>query len=172
MKNLIICNVKDKIKSIKKQLIEDTLKTRHLQNIDHYSFEVNTSQKNYVYNILIDECKKRLNSFTLKDTNFKLWGYYTDKSYHLGSRWHNHLDSSTINAVLYVKPVKGYGIEFIKSIGRIHFPVVLDPKPYDLLIFPNYVDHRPLIPKNKIRISYNLELRCKEDVNDIFKDYI
>ena len=43
------------------------------------------------------------------------------------------------------------------------------PKPFDLIIFPNYLDHRPHGSEtDKKRISINIELQCKEKAEDIF----
>ena len=45
-----------------------------------------------------------------------------------------------------------------------------EPNDFDLLIFPNYLKHKPVASKLETRISLNLELECLENVNSIFKN--
>lgn len=155
-------NIKSQIIKLVDDIIIDALKTRHEQN---YNFEIFTKHKEKLYNIFISESKKVLDKFTLKDNNFKLWCYYTDQSYHKGDTWHNHIKTSTINGVLYLKTVKDTGIEF-KNKGDQFY---IEPEDFDLLIFPDYLNHRPLNSKTETRISLNMELRCNETSSDIFK---
>ena len=45
-----------------------------------------------------------------------------------------------------------------------------EPKPFDLIVFPNYLDHKPRTAKEKRqKISLNLELLCKEEAKNLFK---
>ena len=154
-------------KFITKELVDDilidALKTRHKQ---FYNFEVFTKHKEKLYNIFIKESRYILNKFTLKDEDFKLWCYYTDHTFHKGDTWHNHIDTSTINGVFYLKTVKNKGIEFENNGDRAYF----EPIDYDLLIFPSYLNHRPLNSKFETRISLNMELRCNESVYEVFSE--
>ena len=78
--------------------------------------------------------------------------------------WHNHINTSTINGVLYLETIPKHGIKF-KYDNKITYKEV---KPYDLLIFPNFLDHVPIISKLKRRISLNFELNCVEKSEEIF----
>ena len=52
MRDLIYCvNLKNEVSHLKESIIEDAMKTRHLQS---YSFEILTDHKDYLYNILIE----------------------------------------------------------------------------------------------------------------------
>ena len=88
----------------------------------------------------------------MADENFKLWCYFTDKKYSNGNGvWHNHITTSTINCVIYLKTIKKCGIEFEDF--------YVEANDYDMLIFPGHMNHRPIINSGKERISLNLELR-------------
>jgi len=154
-------NIKSQIIDYVDDIKNDIIKTRYKQN---FNFEVFTEYKDKLYNIFIEESKKVLNEFTLKDENFRLWCYYTDQSYHKGNTWHNHIKTSTINGVLYLKTVKDTGIEF-EHIGKTTY---IEPEDFDLLIFPDYLNHRPLTSNTEPRISLNIELRCNETSKEIF----
>ena len=156
-------NIKSQIIELVDDIKNDALKTRHEQD---FNFEIFTEHKGKLYNIFIEESKKVLNKFTLKDRNFKLWCYYTDQSYHKGDIWHNHIKTCTINGVLYLKTVKDTGIEFEHN-DKITY---VEPKDFDLLIFPNYLNHRPITSHTEARISLNMELRCNETVDEIFSE--
>ena len=159
-----IVNIKNQIsKEVVDDIKIDILKTRHNQD---YNFEVFTKYKNRLYDIFIKQSKRILKKFTLKDENFSLWCYYTDHTYYKGDTWHNHIDTSTINAVLYLKTVDGKGIEFEHD-GKTTY---VEPKDFDLLIFPNYLNHRPLTSDTETRISLNMELRCNETSKEIFSE--
>ena len=62
-------NIKSQIIELVDDIKNDALKTRHLQD---WNFEIFTEHKGKLYNIFIEESKKVLNKFTLKDENFKL----------------------------------------------------------------------------------------------------
>ena len=167
-------NLKNYLKPIEKELLIDVERYKHLRDIN---FSVETKHKDFIYNTFINICRERLNNFTLIDTDFKLWCFYTEKSWVDGGRvieekstkipFHNHLHTTTINSVLYLKSPKGCGLD-IEYENKTEF---LKMKDYDIIIFPNWLNHRPVISNTKSRISFNLELRCKEDVNDIFRYY-
>ena len=162
MNNLIhSMNVEKEVSHLTESIINDALKTRYQQA---YNFEVITNHKDYLYNLLIEKSKNVLNNFTIADKNFRIWCYFTDDTYYKGNTWHNHLNTSTINAVLYLQTVKGKGIEFDHNGEYFYY----EPNNYDLLIFPDFLNHRPLTSKTERRISLNLELNCLEDSKDIF----
>jgi hypothetical protein len=86
----------------------------------------------------------------------------SDKDFNKG-RWHNHIETSTINSVLYLK-TQNKGIRFRHKNKKIH----MLPKENDLLVFPSFLEHFPDVSKNKPRITLNLELRCNETAESIF----
>jgi len=156
-------SITNELLNIKKDLIKACLKQRIKLNPKlAYNFEVESKHKNYLYNIFYHTSKSYLNNFTLHDVNFKLWCYLSDKNFHKG-RWHNHLKTSTINCVIYLK-TQNKGINFKHN----HREINIIPKENDLLIFPNFLDHYPEPSKKEPRITLNLEFRCKEDAKDIF----
>ena len=172
-------NVTRQIKPIKDQLINDALFSQCNKQGD-YNYEVNTNYRQYLYDVFIEHSRRSLNNFTLRDTDFKVWCYWTDETYSQGDTWHNHFNTSTINGVLYLKVVKGYGIEFKTDYNDTYKQNIsnkeynrdnvkyIEPNNFDLLIFPDFIDHRPLISKDKRRISFNLEIRCNESSKKIF----
>jgi hypothetical protein len=160
-------NIKKEVEKIIPYLIEECIKDRHTLNKNlGNNFLVNTIHTEFLYKIFKKNCKKFLNKFTLKDTNFKTWCYFSDSSY-TGVGWHNHIKTCTINGVLYIKlPKNEKGIDFKIKDKVVNFI----PKEFDLLIFPDYLDHFPYpSTTEEARISINLELRCLEKSKDIFK---
>ena len=173
-------NVTRQIKPIKDQLINDAIFSQYNRPKGSFNYEVNSNYRQYLYDMFIEHSRKLLNNFTLRDTNFKVWCYLTDETYSQGDTWHNHIHTSTINGVLYLNVVKGYGIEFKTDYNNTYKQDIpnreynrdnvtyIEPNNFDLLIFPNFIDHRPLISKDKRRISFNLEIRCNESSKEIF----
>jgi len=167
MRNLYLENISDSLFFIKRDIVKDvedskpdTLKPTDL------NFQVNSKYKDYLYNIFISRCKKLLNNFSLSNNKLCLWSYYTDKNSNK-SIYHNHERTSTINGVIYIKTVDNCGINFIDENNKVCY---YEPNDFDLLIFPNYVKHKPVASKLETRISLNLELECLENVNSIFKN--
>jgi len=159
-------NINKQIKLFKNNLIEDCIKGRISHNINGArNYLINTKYKTKLYQILINYCKMNLNKFSIKDKNFKVWCYYSDNNFNEGN-WHNHINTSTINAVLYLKiPSDNLGIDF-----KINNEIKnYKPKSGDLLVFPNYLDHYPYPSYDKPRISLNLEIICNEPSREIFK---
>ena len=171
-------NVTKKILPIKNLLLEEILQSRVSQR--GYNFEVNTVYTEYLYNILLKFSREVLNPFTLTESTLKVWCYYADKQFQMGDVWHNHMNTSTINAVLYLETVKGCGLQYSTEYDGVKIGNIQDknfnsrsikyfePKNYDLVLFPNFLNHRPIFSKNKRRISLNLELSCLESSYSIF----
>jgi len=168
MSNLIKVSIDDQIKNYKDDLINECLVSRILDPtiIDgSNNYFVDSKHTKTLYDVLINVCSKYFN-FTIKDNDFKLWCYYSDDKFN-GAKWHNHINTCTINAVLYLKiPKDNKGIDFRHNDKIIN----CKPKPGDLIIFPNFLDHYAYPSHNEPRISLNLELRCHEDSNDIFNN--
>ena len=173
-------NIENKIRDVKSSLIAEVIASRNSQIQCGYNFEVFTMYREYLYNIFIDYSKEFLSKFTLTDIDHKVWCYYSDKSSQMGDVWHNHMNTATINGVLYLETVKGCGLQYstvydCKKIGNIMHKdfnkkglKYLEVKNCDLVIFPNFLNHRPIFSKKHRRISLNLELNCLENPLDIF----
>ena len=177
-------NLRKEIHSIRNDLINDALKScpqRSSSEMHIYNFPLYTQHTEYLYHLFIRESRRLLNNFTLRDEDFKVWCYLTDENYSQGDTWHNHIRTSTINGVLYLQTVRGGGIEICTDYNvNIKYDIpdeeynrenikYIQPNNFDLLIFPNFIDHRPIIPKSKKkRITFNMELRCKEPSHTIF----
>ena len=153
--------IENNIKNFKTNLINECLAQRNLEQ-DCNNFKLNTMYLHNLYKLFITNAKKVLNKFTLKDKDFKIWCYITDKSYS-DTHWHNHKKSATINCVIYLK-TNNKGIDFIVNNKKKY----LKPKDGDMLIFPASLDHCPQPATDKKRISLNLEIRCNENEQEIF----
>jgi len=159
-------SLKKELKNKKDEIIKDILKTKHKEDgTPNYNFEVFTKYNDYLYNLFIKKSKKLLNNFTIKDSNLKVWCYFTGSGNHVEDIWHNHTRTSNINSVIYLETVKDHGIKF--EIGKESWYV--EPKNFDLLIFPGFLNHKPITSSTQKRISLNLELKCNEEDKAIFR---
>lgn len=168
----VLCiNVKDKVQDYYLDLLIETIEQRPIpefQNGNNYIFK--SKYTNQLYDFFISLCKKHLNPFTINSLNFGTWCCLSDQKNNI-DQWHNHKQTGTIVGVLYLKipNSKENGIDFKLKDSEIY--KTINPEPFDFLIFPNYLDHRPHGSKtNKKRISINLELKCKESAEEIFND--
>lgn len=177
-------NLKDEISPIRDEIIFDAVKTKHLAD---YNFEVFSKHNEYIYNIILSKCRDLFN-FSLVDEDFRVWCLYNDKHYLGGNnRWHNHIKSSTINCVLYLKTIEGCGFKYHEHIDLNHNVILpekcelyekgnnikyVEPKDFDVFIFPDFLMHTPTFPQDKlgdnIRVSLNLEFRCSQKSIEIF----
>ena len=181
---LYVFNLKDEILPIRDHIISEASKNKYKAS---YNFSLSTEFDSYLYDIFIKKCES-LFDFTLLDQEFKLWCLYNDKSFLGGhNTWHNHIKSSTINGVLYLKTVEGCGLKYCEEFETNQFDVYskffalyeidrniqyIEPKDFDLFIFPNYMMHAPVVTADKIkdemRVSINLEIKCIENSINIF----
>lgn len=119
-----------------------------------------------LYKNFYDFCNLNFN-FTTCKYNKKVCWCYIDNINNSVSKFHNHIKSSSINAVYYLNvPDEESGcIEFLIDDKLL----VYQPKNFDLLIFPNYMIHRPTQnKKEEWRISINMEILAEENVDKIF----
>ena len=159
-------SLKEQLQPIESELTKEFINQRPAKMLfGEYNFNVKSKYNPYLYKLFLESSTKLLNKFTLKDENFKTWCSISDNQFDI-TCWHNHLTTSTINGVIYLKLTKEEkGINFLIDNKVQNFI----PKQFDLVIFPNYLNHCPLVSKTEEkRISLNLELRCKEKVTDIF----
>jgi len=134
----------------------------------YYSYAIKNDLNNYLkklYNNYLLFCFKFFGNFNLSErNNTTCWAYCSNEK-DFNSCWHNHERSSTINAVYYINIPKNSG-------GPLYFKIPKDddnfemfsyfPKNYDLVIFPDYLEHRPM-PSSSLeyRTSINMEIICK-----------
>ena len=159
-------SLKEQLQPIESELTKEFINQRPAKMLfGEYNFNVKSKYNPYLYKLFLESSTKLLNKFTLKDENFKTWCSISDNQFDI-TCWHNHLTTSTINCVIYLKIKKEEkGMNFLIDNKVQNFI----PKQFDLVIFPNYLNHCPLVSKTEEkRISLNLELRCKEKVTDIF----
>tara|TARA_R110000796_G_scaffold243987_1_gene366838 strand:+ start:17 stop:571 length:555 start_codon:yes stop_codon:yes gene_type:complete len=162
-------NLKKDLKNIKKELINDCISSFNKRSSwqRYYmgsNYELFTKYHDKLYSLYLDNCKKNLKKFTVTNTETKLWGYYTNKDYSGTQLWHNHEDTCNLCGVLYLKTVKDCGIK-LKHKNKVFY---IEPKPFDLLVFPGFVNHKPVVSKDKERISIQFEISCIENDNKIW----
>jgi hypothetical protein len=160
-------NLKKELKNKKEEIVKAILTSKHQAGnykATGYNFEIFTKYNDYLYDLFIKKSRKLLNNFTIKDNNLKVWCYLTGPGDYAGKIWHNHTRTSNINSVIYLETVKDHGIKF--KIGPESWYV--EPKDFDLLIFPGFLNHLPVTSSSQKRISLNLELKCNEQDKDIF----
>ena len=160
-------NLQKELQNKKEEIVKDILKAKHEAKdyrTQGYNFEVFTKYNDYLYDLFIEKSKKLLNTFTIKDSQLKVWCYFTGLGNHVKDIWHNHTRTSNINSVIYLETIKNYGIKFEN--GKESWYV--EPENFDLLIFPGFLNHLPITSNTQQRISLNLELKCNEKDKDIF----
>ena len=149
-------NLKNKIKNIRKELIKDCSESTRNRVPGAFNYVVETKHHKKLYYWFIKSCLKYYKNLKVIDKPYSLYSYYTDKYYPGAYIWHNHKRTCNLCGVLYLKTVKGCGIELRHNNDIVYF----EPKNYDLLIFPGFLDHRPLMSLTKTRISLQFEIMC------------
>lgn len=118
-----------------------------------------------LYNKLVEECTKLFGAINIhSNNNKKLWVYMNNKRFYKNGI-HNHINTSTINAVYYlnVPDTNSGAINFYENDKVI---LSYQPKEKELIIFPNYVYHEPQQSMTEeYRIGINMEIKC----NDIWE---
>jgi len=154
-------SINEDIETFKEDLIKECIDQRKKEE-GLNNFKLTTKYIDNLYKVFIECAKKKLKPFTLKDKNLEVWCYITDNMFS-DSRWHNHINTSTINCVIYLQ-IKNQGINFKINNEEIY----IKPDNGDMLIFPASLEHLPEPSTDYKRISLNLELRCNENEKDIF----
>ena len=118
-----------------------------------------------LYDIFLKRVEQIFKSYTIYEENDPtVYSYVSNKDFTRGD-WHNHVNWGSIAGVFYMKCVEGCGIEFRdKGIYRY-----IQPKENELYIFPSDLDHFPHPSKtSELRISCNMNLKCKEPISVLF----
>lgn len=85
---------------------------------------------------------------------------YCQNNQHSNNVWHNHVNTSSVNAVFYIDPPdQGGGLQ-VQMNDTIH---TINVEKNKLYLFPYWLDHRPVAQISpEWRISVNIEYYCKE----------
>ena len=87
---------------------------------------------------------------------------YCQNDEHFNCVWHNHANTSTINAVFYIDPpqaLEGGGIQHLFEGENC----ITNPENNKIYMFPYWMDHRPMPQlSEEWRVCVNLEYFCKE----------
>ena len=139
-------------------------------NCIEYNFPIvedETSFFSNLYEKYKELCYKLFGNFHINPQNqTTCWCYRSNKDWNRPV-WHKHLYTSTINGVYYYQ-VDRDGIFFERN-GKEFYYV---PKQGELLIFPNYLNHRPDINTSQtLRYSINMEIKTEESASTLFKNY-
>jgi hypothetical protein len=114
------------------------------------------------------ECKQIYDKFLdVLKTNFFIeqdkeksvntpWLYLSTK-YNFSEEWHDHINTSSFHCVYYANVPDAKGGELEYEIDGIIYSY--KPKNYDLIIMPNYLNHRPRVcESSEPRIAINMEM--------------
>ena len=96
----------------------------------------------------------------------EVWALCTNKD-NWKSVVHNHIETSTINAVYYLN-VPQINYKNVGDIKLLHNNKWYNytPSENELIIFPNYLTHDTEYNKtDDFRVSINMEIKCNNDIN-------
>jgi len=97
------------------------------------------------------------------------WLYLSTKNDY-AEVWHNHIKTSSFHCVYYVNVPESKGGELEYKIDEVVYSY--RPKNYDLVIMPNYLNHRPkACDSSEARISINMEMFSLHPVDKELFDY-
>lgn len=121
----------------------------------------------FLYDNFYNLCLTHFN-FTVNEHKNKslCWAYVSNRVDFI-EVWHNHLNSSTINGVYYLSvPNNNTSIDFSLNEKQLTYC----PKENELIIFPNYLDHKPNRCYDEgYRIAINMEIICNETSDELFR---
>jgi hypothetical protein len=118
-------------------------------------------------NLFTNTCEKIFKTYTVDVSRYRnlIWCY---RSYgnNYNSVFHDHMRTSTVNAVYYHQTNDGDGISFLTTTDDVF---TYNVNENELLIFPDYVRHAPTKPSgNKLRYSLNVEIPTLESSYSLF----
>ena len=96
----------------------------------------------------------------------EMWALCTNKD-NWKSVIHNHIETSTINAVYYLN-IPQIDYKNVGDIKLLHNDIWYNytPSENELLIFPNYLTHDTEYNKtDDFRVSINMEIKCNNDID-------
>lgn len=170
---LIVKNFLPLDENLKKQVTDVVLKNKKKNSKQEINFLISEDENNffsYLYNEFTFLLEKVFGKLTYLESNSsKCYCYVTNNDGYGSDVYHDHLETSTLNGVYYINvpentPINSGSISFNYR-GRT---VSYKPHTYDLLIFPNYLEHKiNFSDHTENRISVNMEVLCEEDPDDL-----
>jgi hypothetical protein len=157
----------------KNKIIQKVLENEYLFYCETlgYNFEIKNDHKSFfnkLHKKFYDLCRKNFIFTPTKKSSNKCWAYVSDKN-NFKEVWHNHLNTSTINAVYYLNIPKNDNVTIDFELNGKFFTYKINN--YDLIIFPNYLNHKPnRCYKDGYRISINMEIICNEPADYVFNN--
>lgn len=157
---------------IRQRMIECVLSQKDVAKYHGgYTFEIGDPYNDFaeLYNMFVSLAKQIFGDFkfSVRQKNW-CWAnvYNCDKNL---TNMHDHQNTSTINAVYYLKvptlPEGEGGLE-INNDGKIE---VFYPEAGDLIIMPAWMQHRPCDHSSKeYRIAINMEITTVESVDELY----
>ena len=160
-----------KVNPIRKQLLKNAIDRDSMNHVKSLGCNFPITNKSKFFKDLYEKClietKKLFGEYTLDSSNIDTIWCYRSNLIDYQCIWHNHINTSTINAVYYFQINKGDSISF-KHNGIIERHEL---KENELIIMPNYLIHKPNpTVGNKVRYSLNMEIKTKQSVHELFKD--
>ena len=140
------------------------------------SFLVDIDYDNFLkslYNDFLIASKQMFGDFEKINPVNRIWSYCSNKYDHvpIPGQIHNHLETSTINSVFYLEVPDSVNEERGSlSLFLNDKEIIFTPKNGDMIIFPNYLNHRinNYDTDENWRVSINMEIKCKESAEELF----
>ena len=174
VKNFIVVDsdYKEKLKNI---ILDNMNNHYNIKNLKGYNFALSKDYNDFYLNTyykFYDLCDKIFGKLNPTEDCIGCHAYITDSSGFGVGKIHNHLQTSTISACYYFNIPK----DSILDEGSISFiswnqrkELLYRPSTFDLIIFPNYLDHKiNYSPHEEKRITITMEIQCEEDSNELF----
>lgn len=160
--------------SVKARMVDTVLSQKDTANYHGgYTFHVKDQHEDFkiLYNFFFNTVINLFGNVKLSPTH-KTWCWanvYNKESFRTNA--HNHIKTSSINSVYYLKMPKDVGDDE----GGLNLyppglePIQFQPDEGDLLIMPNNTVHEPLLHNSMDhRISINMEMCIESNVFDYF----
>jgi hypothetical protein len=138
------------------------------------SFKINydpTSFFSELYSKFFDISNQFFDDLKILPNNSSMcWSYSSNNVDHGPGMIHNHINTSTINSVYYLNvpdsaTIDNGSIQFFLNGKTFSYR----PNRFDLVVFPNYLDHRiNYLNDPEYRISINMEILCENDPHILF----
>lgn len=171
---LIVKNFFPIDKNLKEEVVDIVLKNKKKNSKQEINFVISEDPNNFfgtLYSEFTCILEKIFGTLTYLESNSpKCYCYVTNNQGYGSNVYHDHLETSTLNGVYYLNvpentPINSGSISFNYR-GRC---VSYKPHNYDLLLFPNYLEHKINFSNHaENRISVNMEVLCEEDPDDLF----
>lgn len=169
IKNFLIPTEKDKI-NILNNIFKSKKKYDEIEGEKNfYSYQIQEDYNLFLkklYNQFLLSCFKIFGHLKISKRNVSSCWAYCSSNVDYNSYWHDHKRTSTINAVYYINiPPNSKGPLYFRIPKNNNEYEIFSyhPDNYDLLIFPDYLEHKPMPPLTKeYRVCINLEITCDD----------